>query len=367
MPNMIFHMPVPFKEKPNSASSIRPLRMLDAFKKLGYEVTVISGYGKERKKEIALIKEQIKLGMKIDFVYSENSTMPTSLTEKNHLPTFPFLDFGFFRFCQKNSIKVGVFYRDIYWRFSEYTQTVGLFKSSISRLFYMYELLAFRMYTDTLYLPSKPMAKYLPGFIRKKTSQLSPGCPEISDVKSEKLAVKETLNLLYVGGLGYNYQLHHLFKAVKNLQGVELTICTHADQWELNKGTYSEFLSPNINVVHANVSELGIYYQKCDLAVLFVNPHEYWEFAVPLKLFEYLAWGKPIIASKGTFAASFVDVNNVGWTLDYSSESLKTFLLRILHQPAEIEEKSKIVKSVALQESWTSRARQVIQDFECLE
>ena len=48
------------------------------------------------------------------------------------------------------------------------------------------------------------------------------------------------------------------------------------------------------------------------------------------------------------------------------NKPLLLFFTGISRFASEIE-KSKIVKSVALQESWTSRARQVIQDFECLE
>ena len=87
-------------------------------------MTVVSGYAKERKKRFDEIKTQVKNGVKFDFLYSESSTMPTILTEPHHMPIHPFVDFSLFRFCKKNGIKIGLFYRDIYWKFDIYKKTM---------------------------------------------------------------------------------------------------------------------------------------------------------------------------------------------------------------------------------------------------
>ena len=103
----IYHIPNYINPEGNSGSSLRPRKMLEAFKSIGYEVDYVMGYAEDRKKQIDNIKQNIKNGVKYEFMYSESSTMPTLLTEKNHLPTHPFLDFGFMKFCKKNGIKIG--------------------------------------------------------------------------------------------------------------------------------------------------------------------------------------------------------------------------------------------------------------------
>ena len=103
-----------------SPSHIRPMKMLEAFQFIGYEVDVIEGDGGKRKESINNIKKRILSGIKYEFLYSESSTMPTLLTEKNHLPIYPCLDFSFFSFCKRYGIPIGLFYRDIYWCFPEY-------------------------------------------------------------------------------------------------------------------------------------------------------------------------------------------------------------------------------------------------------
>ena len=91
----IVHIPNYIEKEGKSGSNIRPLKMKQAFEEAGYLVDFVYGYGKERKKKIKFIKEQIKKGIEYDFLYSESSTMPTLLTEKNHFPKYINLDFDF--------------------------------------------------------------------------------------------------------------------------------------------------------------------------------------------------------------------------------------------------------------------------------
>ena len=106
----IFHVPNYISQEAKVGSQVRPKKMIEAFKSLGYQVDVVMGYGKERKKQIKIIKKNIKKGYRYDFLYSESSTMPTLLTEKNHIPIYPVLDFGFMNFCKKQGLKIGLFY-----------------------------------------------------------------------------------------------------------------------------------------------------------------------------------------------------------------------------------------------------------------
>ncbi len=111
---IIFHHPLPLDSNARSASGIRPLRMLQAFKDLGCEVDLVTGHAAERKVAIKKIKQNIKNGVTYSFLYAESSTMPTTLTEPHHLPVNPLLDWRFFQFCKTRKIPIGLFYRDIY-------------------------------------------------------------------------------------------------------------------------------------------------------------------------------------------------------------------------------------------------------------
>ncbi|MDC4646009.1 hypothetical protein OHV73_19385, partial [Acinetobacter baumannii] len=88
--NIIFHCPFPLDLNAKSASGIRPIKILQAFRDLGCNVDLVTGYSRERRLAINEIKRKIKNGHQYSFVYSESSTMPTALTDPHHLPLNPF-------------------------------------------------------------------------------------------------------------------------------------------------------------------------------------------------------------------------------------------------------------------------------------
>ena len=52
---MIFHIPMKIDINLHSGSQIRPQKMIQAFKNIGYDVDVVMGYVKERKEHIKQI------------------------------------------------------------------------------------------------------------------------------------------------------------------------------------------------------------------------------------------------------------------------------------------------------------------------
>lgn len=359
MKRIIFHHPLPLDPNAKSASGIRPQKMIQAFKNIGYEVFVIAGYGSDRKAQIKLIKKQILAGEKFEFVYSESSTQPTLLTERNHIPKFPTLDFGFFKFCKKNNIKIGLFYRDIYWLFSEYGATLHPWKRNLAKLFYRYDLKKYNYLVDVVYLPSMQMAQYIPTIENSKFKALPPGHSG-AEMQNEQKSI-DVLELLYIGGIGNHYQMHELFEALKTLPNVRFTLCTREAEWSSSKESYS--MSENISIVHKSGDKLRELYKKADIAMLYVKPQEYWEFAAPVKLYEYIGERKPVIASKGTLSGSFVLENDIGWNIEYNKEACLDILNFLQTHSDEIRIKKENIQKISLHHTWKARATQVADDL----
>lgn len=359
---MIFHHPLPLNKNATSASGIRPLKMIQAFENLGYEVNQVTGYGKERKEKIENLKQRITSGEKFEFVYSESSTQPTLLTEKNHLPLYPFLDFGFLKFCKSYNIKIGLFYRDIYWLFSECGKSLSFIKRNVAKFFYKYDLKKYNELVDIVYLPSMQMAKYIPTINQNKFKPLPPGHDEYKNFENKKSADKaDKLELLYIGGLGSHYQMHKLFKVLKNFPKIHFTLCTRENEWQNSKSEYE--LSENISIVHKSGEELKELYASADISMLFVKPQEYREFAAPVKLYEYIGKEKPIIASKGTLAGEFVEQNDIGWCINYDEKELKNTFIYLEKKVEEISLKKENIKKIKTNHSWTARAEQIKKEL----
>lgn len=356
----IVHIPNSIDKNATSGSQIRPMRMIQSFKDNGYQVDVIMGCGEERKRLIQEIKNKIQMGEKYDFVYSESSTMPTLLTEKNHFPKYPFLDFGFFKFVKKKNIPIGLFYRDIYWKFPIYQKEVSLAKRIVSIPMYHYDLHQYKKYVDVLYLPSEKMKSYVGIEINYK--ELPPGCTYKED-KQEYTSKSEKIKLFYVGGIGELYDLKKLMQVVNELAFVELTICCRENEWKARKDYYDECMCERIQVVHASGEALQEYYQSSDICMLFFESEGYRNFAMPIKLFEYLANLKPIVATEGSAAGEFVEKNNLGWKIPFDNKALTELLNQIHKDKGILEEKNRKMFKAREMNSWKARGEQVAKDL----
>lgn len=359
----IFHIPNALDEKRASASQIRPKKMKEAFEHIGYEVDTVWGTAKQRAEAIKKIKNNIQNGVTYDFAYSESSTMPTLLTEKHHLPTHPLLDFSFFSFLKKHGIKIGLFYRDMYWKFSPYKEAVKGLKYYGALGMYRYDLYQYNRLLTKLYLPCLYAKKYLKHNIKDKLmDDLPPAC-EKRNIGKGGTKKGASLNLLYIGGLGNQYKIHKVFEAVKDKKECMLVVCCREDEWEKQKKGYIPLLADNISIVHKKGEELEKLYEKADICLSFFKPDVYMKMAMPYKTFEYLSYGKPAISSKGTAFGEFTEKNKIGWQIEYTTEAFSELLNKILQNPEQLEEKKQMCLKKAADHTWEKRAEKVAKDL----
>lgn len=384
MPRMLYHAPFPLNPQATSASGIRPVRMRQAFEACGYEVIEVTGNARQRREAIAGVRALCAAHPDhgIEFLYSESATIPTMLTEPTHLPPHPVLDPRLFAFARAQGIPTGLFYRDIYWAFDAYTQQVRQPMAAFMRLLYRYDLAWYSRYVDRLYLPSVAMGEHIRGIDPAKIAALPPGATVLPLNKKERKtskALQETcdrdsrdtssIRLLYVGGIGDAYDLTECVKAVAGMPQVHLTICTRAGEWAAQHSRYAPLLADNIDIVHVSGDDLAALYAQADCALLFLKPDEYRRFASPVKLYEYLGYGKPVIATKGTHAASLVDRAGCGWVLPYEVEALRALLRRLSTTQAghnELAAAAALACDQGQRHTWTARARQVSEELTAL-
>ena len=363
---MIFHLPFEIQKDYASGSQIRPQRMMDAFRSIGYDVDVIMGYADDRHAQIQQIKSNIISGEKYDLVYSESFNLPHFLSEKNHIPKRPFLDFSFFKFCRKNGIPVALFYRDAHWNFKHYRKNFGWKNWLITYPFYVLDLRMYKKRVDRVYLPSSKMANFLPVSFKQPVASLPPGIlhKDLLKVKPQDRTMKDgRVNLLYVGGLGNLYQLELLVQVVSESSNFRLKLCCREAEWNSVKEKYRPYLNDNIEIVHASGADLLPLFEWADMANIFVRPTVYWEFVMSLKLFEYMQHCKPMLAVSGSAMGEFVEENDLGWTINHDEESLKTLLNQIANNFNWLNIKQAEVFKISSEHTWEARAKKVVQDL----
>jgi hypothetical protein len=353
---VIFHVPYPLEHENPKGGAVRPTRMLRAFEQWG-EVVVIEGNAAQRKRLMAGVRARIRAGERFDLCYSESSTMPTALTEPHHLPTHPLLDFAFFRFLRGHGVPVGLFYRDIQWRFPMYGQGMDPVRKAAAMAMYRYDLAAYARVLDVLFLPSLEMADEFP-LPDVEVAALPPG-HEVTEVPP--VPVSDRLELFYVGGVGPNYRLDEFLRAVQQTPQVRLTLCTRANEWEAVRERYRPVTGDNLALVHASAEDLAPLFAGAHVGITATEPQPYWRFAAPLKMYEYLGNGLPQIASEGSLAGGFVSRNQIGWTEPYRSDDFARLLRELCDSPQLVAQARERVLEVRTRHGWLQRAEQVVE------
>lgn len=367
MRKCIFYLPYKLDEKATGARMMRPRKMIQAFRDIGYDVAVITGTSQERRPLIEKIKKEIASGVHFDFMYTEAHTEPTLLTDPHHLPTHPFLDFSFFRYVKKHGINIGLFYPDVYWKFDAYGTELPSWKRNSALLCYKYDIKQYQQLLTKFYVPDLKVCDYLGNdALTAIASELLPGADALS-VEHKELRErdfsKDPLKVFYVGGLGSHYHIVELAKAVHSVKNCELTLCCREAEWGKEKADFEPYLDGTIHIIHKSGNELEEYYRKTDLCSLMFKPFDYRDMAKPFKAFEYLAHELPVLSTRNTGIGSFVEVNDIGWNIEYDAEVIAETLQEIMDAPSVLVEKQRNCAIAKQSNLWTSRTEQVAADL----
>lgn len=357
MPTMLFHAPYPIRGR-QTGSGVRPAKMRDAFEQAGFDVIEVAGHGAERAAAVRSLRSSLRQGLQLDFAYGENSTMPTLLTEPHHLPTHPVVDLALMRLLRRHHVPTALFYRDVYWRFPPYTQTVGRVVATGTKALYHAELIAYRG-LDRVYLPSTKMASFVPWLRPGQIDELPPG----GAIHESRRASDGELTLLYVGNVSDYYRMHELFAAVDRTEGVRLLFCTPSEAWEAVRDQYPLGSSGRIEIVHARGEELLPLFARAHVCLLTVEPATYRDFAAPVKLFEYIGHGKPALATRGTHAGETVERIGAGKQVEYSADAIADALVALRDDRAALTALTDGTEQARTGQTWQARAEQVAHDL----
>jgi glycosyltransferase involved in cell wall biosynthesis len=366
MKEIIFYYPrkKPVKEK--SGGTIRPFRMISAFEESGFKVHQVMGDVPERKRIICDLKTRISAGEIIPaFVYMETTNLPLPMsTAGQKRPSFC-MDLMFLFWLKRRGVKIGLFYRDLFWKFKTWWERQGFVKGCVKWPLYYYELFFYARLADVIFCPSAEIGNIIQKHRRSvRCVPLPPGCIIDSDVPPAKF--ESTLDILYVGGCRPpKYDLSKFFLACGKLkQKVNLTVCTRKDEWEQNEGFYRMFKEDNISIVHETGAALRERYRASHVSILPICDDEYWGVAMPLKLFESIGYLRPVIAGANCTAGRFVESNGIGWVTDESVEGLINTIDKVLDNPDLLADSIMAMKEMQSRHTWRARALAVEQYME---
>ena len=339
----------------DSGSSLRPMRMQEALTELADELIVLSGeqsrnrgQNQERLNNIAHVKALIK-NKPIDLCYIESDTYPILLEQ----------DYTLIKEIIKRKIPTAYFYRDCYRH--------PAFKYLVKRKGFVNNLkdhyLDFMQYrTDRLvgkmslvYFPSELMSQL---FKYKHVGVLPPAIKDYHDYAHEN-----TNTAIYVGALSDLYGFDVLIEAYKILNQIGnyklILVCRKAEyaarKQELEGYSWLE-------IHHASGDALTPLYQRASVGLL-PRKGAYNEFAVPVKLYEYLANGLPVISTHAQEMTKILTENNVGLSTECNAQSYAEGIKSVIdHSDILKGMQASIGTFIANGNTWNDRAKKVIED-----
>lgn len=338
-----------------SGSNVRPVKIMNALKNSGNDVEVLTGvFSKndhsERKSNVISLIKRIKDGERFDLCYIESIS---GLLYKYYNK----YEIDLLKTIKKAEIPMGIFYRDIFWKFAKLFGLVS-HRRKIENFLCKKELKRYCKLMDVIFVPSMEMAEHMP---KGNYCALPPGCDEI-DVN--RVCGNAVPTFIYVGGTSYQYGADIMLEAFKKVNEsipVKLNLVCRPDETEI----IDDFMRRNIdtdwlNVIHASGSELDKYYDDSDYAIFSGRRSKYFDFAMPVKIFEYISHEKPIV-STDCKALEFIGNNGLGYIVNDNSDSLSEGILRMIDTGAE-----KFVPDIRVYKknnTWAKRAEKIQREL----
>ncbi len=353
---------IPLEDNPSSGSSVRPQKMKAALDSLGIEVKTFGGINNNiglRKKTVKEVKALLKTWSP-DACYIEPPSGPL----------FYYGDVRLIKRLHRMGIPMSIFYRDAYWKYPEYSADnkkaiINRTKRLIIKCMQSHQWNVFRKNIDIIYFPSMTMAKE---FVCPRKDTLPPG-GFIPDVK-EKKDLSQPLQFIFVGGAARDHGTHLTLNAFNkvNRSGIiakVIYICPE-EQWNglgIDKAEYSEWLE----VVHTSGDDnLKPYYERADVALLTAPKTVYRDFAVPIKIYEYMSYLKPILVTDCTETAKIVNENQIGWVVNDNSDSVAAKITELCAHYEKVYQIQENMKTARSNNLWLSRAEKVINDLDSI-
>lgn len=357
---ILIHVPYPFLEKHErtSASRVRPYHMYKAFLKLGFKVDLIAGDVPTRKKQVLTLSTSKSVDQYL-FCYSEPSTYPVH----------PLLDYGFYFLLARKGIPIGIYYRDAYWKFADWVTYRG-WKGQYLLSRYKLDLAVFSRVASVVFFQSQSMADLF-RFTRKVV--LPPGGQILyENQKSPVRPPSQIRTAIYVGGISPRYGLEVLLQSFARLNErvlLNLELVCRKDEYARERAVFDKYAKAKwLHIHHLTEEDLGPIYWRSDIAISPLRRNFYNDFTLPVKIFEYLSHGLPIVATDCTETANFIRGNKVGLIAKDDAESLAEKILQLVRDRDLYEElKHNVRRTLENGNLWTDRAQLVAQQLTALD
>lgn len=344
--------------KSTSGSSVRPKKMHEAFCRLGIEVKLLECQQNKRKLRRAKVKEIME--------WLKKESPDICYIESPSGPIFNYIDLKLIRTLHRKKIPTGYFYRDCFWLFPEMMKEIRWWKRKIITFMNKVELPILRNNCDIIYFSSQS-AIDLFSFARLKRVELLPPAADEFKLMSNSDYYHEK-RVIYVGAVSKVNGTIDLIKAfsILNKEDVyNLTIVCREKEWKNIVAMFHENLNEYswLKIEHASDEELIPLYEEASLAIIPRRSDVYIDYSIPVKLFEYIGFGKPVLSTPRKETVRIIEEEKCGIICDDSVDDMVK-CIKLFFNTKELQNELKVnVQRMANHNRWIDRAQKVIDDL----
>lgn len=339
----------------SAGSGLRPSCMYRAFLDRGHEVYVLSGHegrneSGQRAEDVKKAKAWVEANQP-DLCYIESSTYPMLHS----------CDYGMIRFLHKKKIPTGYFYRDFNRRFP----TLFPRRSGVSGWLKEIYLDLMQWRTDrilkllnTVYFPSEQCFPYF----QYRNMKALPPAGERTFLPSHE----NSHTCIYVGGISERYGLQLLLDSFRllNGEGNDYHLILVCRESEFKNASVPNPLPAWLEVRHTSGDDLVRSYEQADLGLIALEPNEYAQFAVCIKLFQYLSYGIPVLSTDVAAMREIIQKNHFGKVAPYDAEAYAQAIRDLLGNHEQMEfYRASIEKNMVDHNLWVHRVDQIVEDL----
>jgi glycosyltransferase involved in cell wall biosynthesis len=210
-------------------------------------------------------------------------------------------------------------------------------------------------------------------FIRERFLEINPNTIDINNYPMvEELDVKieweEKKNeICYVGGLSKVRGIKELVKALVYIDGVKLNLAGAFSEPEFKEELVSISAWEKVNFLgYLNRNEISATFARSKAGIVGLHPVSNYLDSLPVKMFEYMIAGLPVIASNFPLWETIINTNKCGICIDpLSPEEISDAIRYILENPEEARRMGENGKQAVREKyNWTIEEKKLFEVYE---
>ena len=265
-------------------------------------------------------------------------------------------DYVFLNHMVRKRISIFPFIRDIYWKFSG-----TLHETGFRKIWFRHserELKWYEQNSKAFFLPSMSMRRHVD----------FSNCYALPPAGSPENCIKRNLpdnhNIVFMGTISPQSGIDTLLKAFNLVKikypDAKLTVVGKGGEKLLKK---SEIFDGVHYLGVRDYCEMPRILADSYLTVIPRKKTAYNDFAVPMKLFDYLSCARPVVVTDCSEMASFVRANQVGLvTEDDTAKSISDAIIYLFDNPnTAAEYANNAYNCINVNNSWDCRAKELVE------